>query len=642
MRNTYRPDIDGLRAIAVLAVIAFHAVPNALPGGFIGVDIFFVISGYLISRNILLAVGAEQFSFADFYLRRARRILPALYFTVLATFAVGVALFSPEALRSLAKETTSAVLSISNVEYWRESRQYFAAASEQLGLLHVWSLSAEEQFYLVWPALLLVTQRKLGTHRIPFAVGAIGALSLLTAIITHAIDPSAAFFLPQCRIFEFCLGVAVLFAERRFEPRAADALFVVGSLAVLILLWLLPGAKPLQPAALLVPCGGAALIILSGAQSRLAVALSAWPLRSIGLISYSLYLCHWPTLFFYRQFQSGPMGSIEIAGLFGLMFVIATSMYMWVEQPFRRRRPSNVRFVASCCIVGLSIVGTALMAYKQQGWPARLSPEQLARKQLEQFGMAPCKTVSGDGCLFGATGMARAVEILGDSLVNQYVGALDPILKRLNRAGYAPPSFGCLMLEGLTSSSENKTRDCAGLREGTLDRLASEMTPIIIGQAWTGYAPLGLPDGSLVSTQDEMNGAFETAIERTMARLGGHSRRFLLIGEQVPLACPINGASYERSMLMGKMRPECPETTLAQVRERTASINAMLQRVRDRHLDNVILLRPEDYLCGETCINRENGVSLYYDDEHFSVAGSRFVGRRAEPLILDFIGTTGD
>ncbi|UFW47122.1 MULTISPECIES: acyltransferase family protein [Bradyrhizobium] len=455
-----------MRAIAVLAVIAFHAAPSALPGGFIGVDIFFVISGYLISRNILLAIGSDRFSFADFYLRRARRILPALYFTVLVTFAAGVALLTPEWLRSVSKESTWAVLSISNIEYWWESRQYFAAASEQLGLLHVWSLSAEEQFYLVWPAFLILTQRKLGAHRVPVIVSAIGTLSLIIAIITYAYDPSAAFFLPQCRMFEFCLGVAVLFAERGLAPRVADIFLGGGVLAVLIPFWLFPGEKPIQPALLLVPCAGAALIIFSGDQARLAGFLRAWPLRSIGLISYSLYLCHWPILFFYRLFQPGPIAPAILAALLAFMLAMAAAMYICIEQPFRCRWPVNRRFVTACCVTGLGVAGTAHTAYLRDGWRWRLSEDQLARNELQKFGVAPCQT-SGVGCLYGAINEPRAVVILGDSFALQYVAGPDQILKRLNLAGY---TAGGIWLSDARWPHQRRGKQVARLRDTTRSR----------------------------------------------------------------------------------------------------------------------------------------------------------------------------
>lgn len=149
MKASYRPEIDGLRTVAVLGVVLFHFGFETVRGGFAGVDVFFVISGYLISRNILNDIARDRFSFLDFYARRMRRILPALIFTVALTFIAGLLWFSPLAMRGLAKESTHALVSIANIQYWREFKEYFAPSSESLALLHCWSLSLEEQFYLV-------------------------------------------------------------------------------------------------------------------------------------------------------------------------------------------------------------------------------------------------------------------------------------------------------------------------------------------------------------------------------------------------------------------------------------------------------------------------------------------------------------
>ena len=157
--GAYRADIDGLRAIAVAVVVLFHLKVSGFGGGFAGVDIFFVISGYLITGHILRDLDRGSFSFAAFYTRRARRILPALIATIMLSVAIGWLWLPPDALRQLAKEATHGLLSIANIQYWREANQYFAPSSDQLGLLHLWSLSAEEQFYLVSPLMLVLLNR---------------------------------------------------------------------------------------------------------------------------------------------------------------------------------------------------------------------------------------------------------------------------------------------------------------------------------------------------------------------------------------------------------------------------------------------------------------------------------------------------
>ena len=227
----FRPEIAALRAVAVLGVVLCHLKITPFDGGFVGVDIFFVISGYLISRNTLLDVQQNRFSFTNFYIRRGRRILPALIFTVVATFVVGALWLPPDAFRQLAKESTHALLSISNIQYWRESKQYFATASDQLALLHCWSLSLEEQFYLFWPALLFCAFR-LG--RIVIIISLAASVSFTLSILELSTDSQAAFFLTPFRIFEFSIGALIIFIEERIRVSnlIAESLAIGGMLAI--------------------------------------------------------------------------------------------------------------------------------------------------------------------------------------------------------------------------------------------------------------------------------------------------------------------------------------------------------------------------------------------------------------------------
>jgi peptidoglycan/LPS O-acetylase OafA/YrhL len=204
MDKHFRTEIAGLRAIAVISVVLFHLKVSGFQGGFVGVDVFFVISGYLISRNILRDLQLGRFSFGQFYIRRTRRIYPALIFTVVATYIAGALWCAPEMFHDLAKEGTHALLSISNIQYWRESHQYFAPKSEELALLHCWSLSAEEQFYLFWPLFIAFAWRRKRTFQI---IAAAGVISLLASVAVAGADPLAAFFsdaFSHLRIFDRC------------------------------------------------------------------------------------------------------------------------------------------------------------------------------------------------------------------------------------------------------------------------------------------------------------------------------------------------------------------------------------------------------------------------------------------------------
>jgi len=287
MTDKFRSEIAGLRAIAVLSVVLFHLRVRGFDGGFVGVDVFFVISGYLISRNILADLRSGRFSLAQFYVRRMRRIYPALIFTVAVTYVAGALWCSPLMFLDLAKECTHALLSIANIQYWRESQRYFAASSDELALLHVWSLSLEEQFYLIWPVLIVLAHR-LG--RAFAAIALLGLASLAGAILVEKSDPSAVFFLMPFRIFEFAIGAGVLWAEQRAGRSAAasEAAAAGGVIVILSSVVLFRSDMPHLELALLLPCLGAASVIWAG-RAPLVSMLTANPaVVAIGAVSYSL------------------------------------------------------------------------------------------------------------------------------------------------------------------------------------------------------------------------------------------------------------------------------------------------------------------------------------------------------------------
>jgi peptidoglycan/LPS O-acetylase OafA/YrhL len=292
MTERFRPEIAGLRALAVAGVVLFHLKVTGFEGGFVGVDVFFVISGYLITRNILTDIRSGQFSFGDFYVRRTRRIYPALIFTVLATYLVGALWCSPPMFLDLAKESTHAILSISNIQYWRESQQYFAPTAEQLALLHCWSLSLEEQFYLFWPALIVLAS-KFG--RVFTIIALAGAASLVLSVIASGSDPSAVFFLMPFRIFEFAIGAMILPTESniRLSRPISDALSAIGIASIVAGALLFRSGTPNAQVASLLPCIGAALVIRSGGKTWSAAILTNRAALAVGAISYSLYLCLW-------------------------------------------------------------------------------------------------------------------------------------------------------------------------------------------------------------------------------------------------------------------------------------------------------------------------------------------------------------
>ena len=369
----YRPEIDGLRAFAVLAVILFHAFPSLLAGGFIGVDIFFVISGYLISKIILKETALGKFTFISFYQRRIRRIYPALILVVAVTAIIGWFSLFPDELVQLFKHISLTTLFIANFGFWQEAG-YFDNTAETKPLLHFWSLGVEEQFYIVWPLLLLFFLRKFpakfGASLVVFSV-----LSFICNIALLAEQKEAAFFLPFGRWWELAAGGVLASAETNnaYPARYLVHKYNINLKGVSIEdLMSASGFILITASALtfrehfdfpgfwaLLPVSGSLLIIVAGQGSRInRFLLSNKIAVSIGLISYPLYLWHWP-IFSYLHILK--LASVETlcAGI-ALTFILATATYHLIEKPIRTRpasRYSAALLLASAICLAIGILG---------------------------------------------------------------------------------------------------------------------------------------------------------------------------------------------------------------------------------------------------------------------------------------------
>jgi len=390
--QAYRPDIDGLRAIAVLVVVFFHVGFAPFSGGYVGVDVFFVISGFLITRLIREQIGKGTFSFATFYARRARRLFPALFFTLVVSFVFATMLFSPDDLERFAQSVIFTVLSVSNFLFWRESG-YFDAEANVKPLLHTWSLSVEEQFYLVWPLTMVVLAwlgsrlaargyRHAPDRTIPVFLAVAGLIALAATELLLPVDAAAAFYLAPFRITEFAIGGVMvwLVAYRPKNPLLLEPLVVVG---LALIAWpvfayseetVFPGLNALPP------CLGTALLIYAGTARHLGRLLNNRAAVGIGLISYSLYLVHWPMIVFYTYWVARPLEPVEqwaiVIGSTGL----AAAMYFLVETPFRRgaskpRAWSPARFGMACAALAALLIVPAANAWSTSGWPSRLPQE---------------------------------------------------------------------------------------------------------------------------------------------------------------------------------------------------------------------------------------------------------------------------
>ena len=338
----YRREIDGLRAVAVGTVILFHAGVPGFNAGFLGVDIFFVISGYLISTILLDEVSADRFSLATFYERRARRILPALFVMMAAVTVASFAVLMPEDLTRFARSVAAVPLFGSNILFWRESG-YFAPSNELKPLLHTWSLAVEEQFYLLFPLMLLLLRRFSRTT-------ALRCFALLFGVSLAAADwgsihkPTPSFFLLPTRFWEPLAGVFVAYAVRagwreRLPARIAATLSVAGAALIVVSVVLFDSTTPTPGRATLLPVLGTMLYLAWGRPTDPAGRLlSSRAMVGVGLVSYSAYLWHQPLFAFGRYLQGGELGEAQQVAAIALTFALAYASWRWVEQPFRDKR----------------------------------------------------------------------------------------------------------------------------------------------------------------------------------------------------------------------------------------------------------------------------------------------------------------
>jgi peptidoglycan/LPS O-acetylase OafA/YrhL len=497
--NSYRADVDGLRAVAVLLVVIFHLKLGVVPGGFIGVDIFFVISGFVIAQSLKGDLDAGRFSIYNFYFRRARRIVPALVGVQVLTAAAALILLLPSDLADFGRSLLSTNLFVSNFYFWKTSG-YFATAAETKPLLHTWSLAVEEQYYLVAPILFALIHR-FGRDRWVSALSPLIALGFAASLATAFLAPTAGFFLLPSRIWELLIGAVLALRSRRVAagPRLSSvfafaglALIVYGALA-------LDERDPFPAWNALYPCLGAALLIEGGTprpgETRglpFAGRLLAFrPFVAIGLVSYSLYLIHWPVIALFRYRLSRDPSVIESLGLFVLCLVGAWAMWRFVEQPFRHVGVAKrLRVIATSGAV-LALVGLAGWTIAaRQGFPSRF-PDFTEEKVpgVEAWGGNTCfnQDVSRapdwqpDTCRRVSGGKGNVL-LWGDSFAAHYTPGILADAAALDRNVYQYTFAGCPPILAYYSLAR---RGCTTFNANALDWIGKlGIDTVILSARW--------------------------------------------------------------------------------------------------------------------------------------------------------------
>ncbi len=633
----YRPEIDGLRAIAVLSVVGYHVAPAALRGGFVGVDIFFVISGFLISTIIFGNLERDRFSYAEFYARRIKRIFPALLLVLSLSLAFGWYVLLPDEFRQFGKHLMAGAGFVSNFALWSEAG-YFDRAAEVKPLLHLWSLGIEEQFYILWPLLLgIVWYRK----------SSFLMTTLLVAIISFIIniywayrDPAADFFSPFTRIWELMVGgilaYIVLYRPHYLSSNAKllSLLSLLGLLLIVFSVGFLPEIASFPGWWALPATLGAFLLIAGGPgvwvnRYLLSNRLMVW----VGLISYPLYLWHWPLLSFARIIEGDtPATSIKLAAAMASI-VLAWGTYTLIEKPFRRGYSKTAISILSLSMTFLFVIG--LLVWK--GWP----PPRHDSKSIEPLITAVGDWGFPDGLetiswhrqtFFVKEGSNTKTLFFGDSHVQQYAPRIVRLLTENpnhNTAVFATAG-GCPPIPNV---SANKLVWCPSMTASAIEYIdRDDVETVVIGAHWNNYflnaarKRIGQEANQYLyyfegdnSERHSFSGGNGAALalqelEIFLGRVAQNKQVFLVLDNP-------SGENYSPESLfegsrLTNIRESVGDNQITSYAPEQRQLRIQLKAIAAR--SGAIVIDPSLLLCTEQrcMVTTENGVPIYKDESH--------------------------
>lgn len=650
----YRPEIDGLRAVAVLPVVLFHADIAGFSGGYLGVDIFFVISGYLIGSIILAELHQERFSLLKFYERRARRLLPALFVVVLVCLPLAWAWLPPADLMDFAQSVVAVTLFGSNHLFWYESG-YFDTGAELKPLLHTWSLAIEGQFYAFVPIVFLLIwrfwRRGLGLLLI---AGFVASLAIAEHVSRN--DPSTSFFLLPYRGWELLGGLILAHIEHsRGFPAAGrmGGLLAMAGLMVIGLSIALFDANTTHPGVYtLLPVAGTALVIAFGAcrgwANRL---LTARLVVGLGLISYSLYLWHHPLFAFADHRSLDGLTPYDYAVLIAVSVVAAALTCRYIEMPFRRReRISLGALVPTMSAAAVGLVAFGLYGHFHEGVKARYAPPIQALLETEQSSGNLQLVVDGeqcfnrnleDACLLGDASQPVTWALVGDSHAGALGLAFDGALNRIGAAGLSMTKGGCAFALGMRR--HDRGTECLEFSEAALARLLdSGIDRVILMARYSLYLTNDRFDNGEggvgrgpTPQYGPPNFRTETERRRALARSYVESvQRLLDAGIKVVLVYPVPEVGWDVPVRLAKLalrgRDEAVSTSYARYKAYAGGVFELFDSL-GMH-PNLVRIYPNEMLCDrqleKRCIVQDGDVILYSDDNHLTLEGARRLTER--------------
>ncbi|WP_373502411.1 acyltransferase family protein [Aestuariivirga sp.] len=626
---SYRPDIDGLRAVAVLSVVIFHVFPAAIPGGFAGVDVFFVISGYLITGIILRERAAKAFSLVTFYARRIRRIFPAL--ALVLALVLGFAWWSglPHEFLAISRNTAASVVFAANFAFWSEIN-YFDPDKLTKPLLHLWSLGIEEQFYLVWPLLLMLVPLRFTR----IAMAAMAAASFAACVIVTASEPDTAFYLPFTRFWELAVGGLLaatapsiaLSAPLRNAASGIGAALLAASFSIL-------DSNAFPGAWALLPVAGSALVIAAGPNAPFnAIVLGSRVPVFIGLISYPLYLWHWPLLSFATIINLPLDGVLPGLIVIALSILCAWLTWVWVERSVRHRKGRAVVAALVAVMLAIGAVGllgaTGLLKPRLASSDLAQAISRAATEESLAFAAPTEKFFRGEITRFPSQ-VGGEVVFIGDSNMLHYLPRIDELAARPDPKRLAISFItrgGCPPVTGV-AKERNKT--CLAFLKAALDEVRRPEVKRVV------FAALWVPQ--LVSSEFtvEADGRFlpldqPEAQARALLNFETQVAELNALGKDVVIVLP--SPNEMKVMQPTRLLPVCarlgfcpagpsptPETYAR------ADAEALTSAMRDKLVEiarrtGARTADPYDTLCGaERCpLSEDDGTLVYRDERHLS------------------------